>query len=98
MIPDAEIISLVTTILTKLDVGEFTVKVWRPIKCVVLFSRRIRLTTGKFSTVSSKSVVSPPINSVQYLPLLISLIRYETYAEHMLILITEAHSILVAMA
>lgn len=27
MIPDAEIISLVCTILTKLDVGEFTVKV-----------------------------------------------------------------------
>jgi histidyl-tRNA synthetase len=27
MIPDAEVISLMCTILTKLDVGEFTVKV-----------------------------------------------------------------------
>ena len=27
MIPDAEIISLVCTILSKLDVGEFTIKV-----------------------------------------------------------------------
>lgn len=27
MIPDAEIISLVNTILTRLDVGEFTIKV-----------------------------------------------------------------------
>lgn len=27
MIPDAELISLICTILTKLDVGEFTVKV-----------------------------------------------------------------------
>lgn len=27
MIPDAEILSLVNTILTKLDVGEFTIKV-----------------------------------------------------------------------
>lgn len=27
MIPDAELISLLCTILTKLDVGEFTVKV-----------------------------------------------------------------------
>lgn len=30
MIPDAEIISLVNTILTKLDVGEFTIKVHTP--------------------------------------------------------------------
>ena len=29
MIPDAEIISLLCTILSKLDVGEFTVKVRR---------------------------------------------------------------------
>jgi histidyl-tRNA synthetase len=28
MIPDAEIISLVCTILSRLDVGEFTIKVW----------------------------------------------------------------------
>jgi len=27
MIPDAELVSLICTILTKLDVGEFTVKV-----------------------------------------------------------------------
>lgn len=27
MIPDAEIISLVNTILTRLDIGEFTIKV-----------------------------------------------------------------------
>lgn len=27
MIPDAEILSLVNTILTKLDVGQFTIKV-----------------------------------------------------------------------
>lgn len=27
MIPDAELVSLVYTVLTKLDVGEFTVKV-----------------------------------------------------------------------
>lgn len=29
MIPDAEIVSLLCTILTRLDVGEFTVKVRR---------------------------------------------------------------------
>lgn len=28
MIPDAELLSLVSTILTKLKVGEFTIKVW----------------------------------------------------------------------
>jgi histidyl-tRNA synthetase len=38
MIPDAELLSLLCTILTRLEIGEFTVKVRR----FLLFIRRLR--------------------------------------------------------
>lgn len=46
MIPDAEVVSLICTVLTKLDVGEFTIKVSPvvprcPYKSVISFDRLI---------------------------------------------------------
>ncbi len=40
MIPDAELLSLLSTVLTRLDVGEFTIKVGAPSKriCAIFHS------------------------------------------------------------
>jgi histidyl-tRNA synthetase len=57
MIPDAELLSLLSTILTRLDVGEFTIKVYpQKISVVQIVHHRIRSIIGKFLTASSKSV------------------------------------------
>lgn len=79
MIPDAEIISLLCTIFTKLDVGEFTVKV--NFVCdsfnasLTNYHLRSSSITEKSSMVSSKSVECLRIKSVPSLRLLTSSTR-----------------------
>lgn len=66
MVPDAEIISLLSTVLSRIDVGEYTIKV-----CIYCFRWggflylrlahlvAIRLITAKFSMACSRSVEYP---------------------------------------
>jgi len=66
MIPDAEIISLLCTILSKLDVGEFTVKVRRFYDIQDIISLGHRSIIVRFLTVSLKCVAYHPRRSVQF--------------------------------
>lgn len=78
MIPDAEIISLVCTILSRLDVGTFTIKVSVDL-CFSSWQCEAELsgssTTVKFWMASSKSAASQPTRFAQYPPLWISWTR-----------------------
>jgi histidyl-tRNA synthetase len=59
MIPDAELLSLLSTILTRLDVGEFTIKVHaQKVSVFKMVHLLLRSITGNFSTASSKFVGS----------------------------------------
>ena len=67
MLPDAEIISLLCTILTRLEIGDFTVKVCHSPSYSYRFYNVFCSSsiTEKSWTVSSKSVVSPRIRFEQ---------------------------------
>jgi histidyl-tRNA synthetase len=71
MIPDAELLSLLCTILTRLEVGEFTIKV-RISEASLLetFMTMHRLITEKFLTGFSRFAAYHQRRSAQFRPLL----------------------------
>ena len=90
MIPDAEIISLACTILKRLDVGDFTIKVSWEYDSIALQANHAFFSsiTGKYWTVFSKFAACPPRRFAQFLRLWTNLTRYLIQANGLRIRLT----------